>query len=94
LLDPSSRTGRHSGIDKEATTMGRYLIVANQTLGGGRLDRTVQDRIKRGDRPRALSRTSGLTAIKARAPYSGAAARPVAFVMQRGHGDYDEERVT
>jgi hypothetical protein len=29
--------------------VGRYLIVANQTLGGKRLDRAVQDRIDRGD---------------------------------------------
>jgi nucleotide-binding universal stress UspA family protein len=27
----------------------RYLIVANQTLGGEELDRTVRDRIERGD---------------------------------------------
>lgn len=29
--------------------MSRYLIVANQTLGGDELDRTVRDRIGRGD---------------------------------------------
>lgn len=29
--------------------MDRYLIVANQTLGGEELDRTVRDRIARGD---------------------------------------------
>lgn len=29
--------------------MPRYLIVANQTLGGDRLDRTIRDRIERGD---------------------------------------------
>ncbi len=29
--------------------MSRYLIVANQTLGGERLDKTVQERIERGD---------------------------------------------
>ena len=33
----------------EARTMSRYLIVANQTLGGEQLDRTIQDRIERGD---------------------------------------------
>jgi hypothetical protein len=29
--------------------MGRYLIVANQTLGGDKLDRAIQARIERGD---------------------------------------------
>lgn len=29
--------------------MDRYLIVANQTLGGEQLERTVQDRIQQGD---------------------------------------------
>jgi hypothetical protein len=29
--------------------MGRHLIVANQTLGGDQLDRTVTERIERGD---------------------------------------------
>lgn len=29
--------------------MARYLIVANQTLGGDELDRTVRDRVARGD---------------------------------------------
>lgn len=29
--------------------MSRYLIVANQTLGGDELNRVVEDRIKRGD---------------------------------------------
>lgn len=29
--------------------MSRYLIVANQTLGGERLDKTVRERIERGD---------------------------------------------
>lgn len=29
--------------------MSRYLIVANQTLGGERLDKTVRDRIERGE---------------------------------------------
>lgn len=28
--------------------MGRYLIVANQTLGGAELDRTIRDRIEAG----------------------------------------------
>lgn len=29
--------------------MGRYLIVANQTLGGAKLDRAVRDHIERGE---------------------------------------------
>lgn len=29
--------------------MSRYLIVANQTLGGEKLDRTIRDRAGRGD---------------------------------------------
>lgn len=29
--------------------MGQYLVVANQTLGGAKLDRIIRDRIERGD---------------------------------------------
>jgi nucleotide-binding universal stress UspA family protein len=36
-------------VSTEERTMGQYLVVANQTLGGAELDRAIQDRIERGD---------------------------------------------
>jgi cell pole-organizing protein PopZ len=36
-------------VSLQESVVGRYLIVANQTLGGEELDRTVRDRLGRGD---------------------------------------------